>query len=141
MALNRITLQGRMTKDLELRCTNSGKSVTSFTLAVDRDRKDSSGNRGVDFVDCTIWDKGAEFACQYFGKGSQAVVDGRLQFREWKDKDGNNRRNAEVLVENIYFCGSKAENSAPAFDTTGGYGVQNNGGFTEIADQEGDLPF
>jgi single-strand DNA-binding protein len=139
MALNRITLQGRITKDIELRYTNSGKAVTSFTIAVDRDRKDASGNRGVDFVDCTIWDKGAEFAAQYFSKGSQAVVDGRLQFREWKDKDGNNRRNAEVLVENIYFCGSKAENTSAA---PTGYGAQvsEQAGFQEIKD-DGDLPF
>ncbi len=73
MALNRIAIQGRITKDIELRYTNSGKAVTSFTLAVDRDRKDANGNRGVDFIDCTVWEKGAEFAAQYFGKGSQAV--------------------------------------------------------------------
>ena len=139
MALNRIAIQGRITKDIELRYTNSGKAVTSFTLAVDRDRKDANGNRGVDFIDCTVWEKGAEFAAQYFGKGSQAVVDGRLQFREWKDNNGNNRRNAEVLVENVYFCGSKAENNASA--APAGYGVQDNGGFTEVADEEGDLPF
>lgn len=139
MALNRIAIQGRITKDIELRYTNSGKAVTSFTLAVDRDRKDANGNRGVDFIDCTVWEKGAEFAAQYFGKGSQAVVDGRLQFREWKDNNGNNRRNAEVLVENMYFCGSKAENNASA--APAGYGVQDNGGFTEVADEEGDLPF
>ena len=144
MALNLIAIQGRITKDIELRYTNSGKAVTSFTLAVDRDRKDANGNRGVDFIDCTVWEKGAEFAAQYFGKGSQAVVDGRLQFREWKDNNGNNRRNAEVLVENMYFCGSKAENNASA--APAGYGVQDNGvqdngGFTEVADEEGDLPF
>ena len=145
MALNRITLQGRITKDIELRYTNSGKAVTSFTIAVDRDRKDANGDRGVDFVDCTAWEKTAEFAAQYFGKGSQTVVDGRLQFRKWKDKDGNNRRNAEVLVAYMYFCGSKAENASAA---PTGYGVQDNGygapaggGFQEVQDNDGDLPF
>ena len=145
MALNRIAIQGRITKDIELRYTNSGKAVTSFTLAVDRDRKDANGNRGVDFIDCTVWEKGAEFAAQYFGKGSQAVVDGRLQFREWKDNNGNNRRNAEVLVENMYFCGSKAENSASAAPTgsneSTGYGEPAGGGFEEVSEDDGDLPF
>lgn len=136
MSLNRICIQGRMTKDPELRYTNSGKAVTSFTLAVDRDRKDG----GVDYVDCTAWDKTAEFAVQYFGKGSQAVVDGRLQFRDWKDKNGNNRRNAEVQVEHIYFCGSKKDAAEGSYGEPTDYAEPGNG-FQEISDSEECLPF
>lgn len=109
MALNRITLQGRITKDIELRHTNSGKAVTTITLAVDRDRKDQDGNRGVDFIDVVAWGGTAEFLHNYFGKGRMAVVDGRLELRDWTDKNGNNRRSAQVVADSVYFCGSKQE--------------------------------
>ena len=141
--LNRIIVMGRMTKDPELRTTQSGTSVCSFTLAVDRDFKDSNGEKGVDFIDVVAFRHTAEFVCKYFSKGRVAVAEGRLQIREWKDKDGNNRRTAEIVAENVYFGDSKrddggnAQSGAPAY----GYGAPAGGGFTEVADDDGNLPF
>ena len=130
--LNRIIIMGRFVRDPELRHSQSGIPVTSFTLAVDRNHKDSqSGERGTDFIDCTIWRNGAEFVCKYFGKGRMAVVEGRLQIREWKDKDGNNRRSAEVVAENVYFADSKHADAAQP----------QSEGFKEIQDDGGELPF
>ena len=103
MSLNRIILMGRLTRDPELRRTQSGVSVTSFSLAVDRDFKGQSGERETDFIDIVAWRQTAEFVSKYFTKGRMAVVEGRLQIRDWKDKDGNNRRSAEVYAENVYF--------------------------------------
>lgn len=106
--LNKIVLQGRLCKDPELRYTQSGTAVTSFTLAVDRDSKNKeTGERPVDFIDCVAWRNTAEFAANYFSKGRMAVVEGRLQIRDWTDKDGNKRKSAEVLVGNLYFGDSK----------------------------------
>ena len=127
--LNRIIIMGRMTKDAELRQTTSGVFVTSFTLAVDRDYKPQDGEKQVDFIDVTAWRSAAEFVAKYLGKGRMAVVEGKLQFNEWKDKDGHNRRNAVVVADNIYFGDSKKDDSSPAV-----------GGFAPI-DNEGDLPF
>lgn len=124
--LNRIIIMGRMTKDPELRRTNSGTAVASFTLAVDRDMKNQDGSRSTDFIDCVAWKGAAEFVSKYFGKGRMAVVDGRLQIREWTDRDGNKRRTAEVVVSSIYFGDSKKESSEQDF--------------REI-DDGGDLPF
>lgn len=107
--LNHIVLMGRLTKDVELRHTTSNIPVASFTLAVDRDRKDQNGEKGVDFIDVTAWRNTAEFVSKYFEKGRMAVVSGRLQIRVWKDKDGNNRRSAEVVADNVYFGDSKAK--------------------------------
>lgn len=107
MSLNRIIVAGRITKDLELRRTQSGTPVTSFTVAVDRDFNDKSGNRETDFIDVVAWRNTAEFVCNYFTKGRMAIVEGKLQIRDWKDKDGNNRRSAEILADNIYFGDSK----------------------------------
>lgn len=101
--LNHIVLMGRLTRDVELRYTNSQKPVASFTLAVDRDGKDN----GVDFIDCVAWNGTAEFVNKYFSKGRMAVVSGKLQIREWTDKQGNKRRSAEVNVRDIYFGDSK----------------------------------
>ncbi len=107
--LNKIIIMGRLTKDVELRRTQTGTAVASFTLAVDRDFKDKqSGEKQTDFIDCTAWRGTAEFASRYFGKGRMAVVEGRLQMRDWTDKDGNKRRNAEVVADNIYFGDSKS---------------------------------
>ena len=126
MSLNRITIMGRICKDLELRRTNAGKSVTSFTLAVDRDfEKDKA-----DFIDCVAWGNTAEFAAKYFGKGRMAVVSGRLQMRDWTDKDGNKRRNAEVIADSLYFGDSK--NSASTETTHQ---------FAEIDEDFDDVPF
>jgi single-strand DNA-binding protein len=158
--LNRIVIMGRLTRDPELRRTQTGTAVTSFSVAVDRDfRNRESGEKGTDFIDVVAWRQTAEFFCQYFAKGRMVVVEGRLQIREWKDKEGNNRRSAEIVADNIYFGDSKrSENSGggdypPAYGVpassfnysapSGGYGMpmQNDGGFHEIDDDGGDLPF
>lgn len=125
--LNRIIIMGRMTKDPELRRTNSGTAVASFTLAVDRDMKNQDGSRSTDFIDCVAWKGAAEFVSKNFGKGRMAVVDGRLQMRDWTDRDGNKRRTAEVVVSSVYFGDSKKESSSEQ-------------DFREI-DDGGDLPF
>ena len=102
--LNHITIMGRLTKDPELRKTNSGTSVASFTLAVDRD---FCKEKETDFIECVAWKNTADFVSNYFSRGRMAVVSGRLQIRSWKDKDGNNRRTAEVVADNVYFADSK----------------------------------
>lgn len=149
MALNRITIMGRLTRDPELRRTPNGVAVTSITLAVDRDIKEQNGERQTDFIDVVAWRGTAEFVAKHFSKGRMAVADGRLQIREWTDKDGNKRRTAEVKAENIYFGDSKRdteESSAPA-SYGGGYPAPNNGSWmtTPVYDgydgDDGDLPF
>ena len=106
--LNHITLMGRLTRDPELRYTSSGTPVASFSLAVDRDfAPKDGGEKQTDFIDCVAWRQTGEFASKYFQKGSMAAVKGRLQIRDWQDKEGNKRRSAEVVVDNIYFCGKK----------------------------------
>ena len=147
--LNRIIIMGRLVRDPELRTTQSGTSVTSFTLAVDRDFKNrESGEKGTDFIDVVAWRQTAEFVCKYFAKGRMAVAEGRLQIREWKDKDGNNRRTAEVVAENVYFGDSKREGgddnaapaySAPARSSNASYGGMSD--FAEIGEEDGELPF
>lgn len=106
--LNHITLMGRLTKDVELRRTNSGTAVASFTLAVERDFG-QNGQKETDFIDCVAFGKTGEFAEKYFSKGKMAAVSGRLQIRSWTDKNDNKRKNAEVNVENIYFGESKSD--------------------------------
>ena len=120
--LNHITVMGRICNDIELRRTGSGTAVASFTLAVDRDFK-NNGEKETDFIECVAWRHTGEFVNTYFKKGSMAVVSGRLQIRSWTDKDGNKRKTAEVVAENVYFGDSKnkeegASNtfSAPAQD-------------------------
>lgn len=103
MALNRIIIMGRLTADAELRHTQNGKAVASFTVACNREGKDQA----TDFIDCVAWDKTAEFVSKYMSKGRVAVVEGRLQIRDWTDKDGNKRRNAEIKVERVFFGDSK----------------------------------
>ena len=100
--LNKIFIMGRLTRDPELRTTNSGTSVASFSLAVDRNYKGADGEKETDFIDCVAWRQTGEFAAKYFAKGRMAVVEGRLQIRPWTDKEGNNRRSAEVIVDNIF---------------------------------------
>ena len=160
--LNRIIIMGRLVRDPELRTTQSGIPVTSFTLAVDRDFKSrENGEKSTDFIDVVAWRQTAEFVCKYFAKGRMAVAEGRLQIREWKDRDGNNRRTAEVVADNVYFGDSRREGagdsygSAPAYGNSMGYGAPASGygapagygipgessGFAEIDDQDGDLPF
>lgn len=110
--LNHITIMGRLTRDPELRRTGSGVAVASFSVAVDRDYRPDGGERETDFIDCVAWRHTAEFVSKYFAKGSVAVVSGRLQIRNWTDKEGNKRRTAEVLAENVYFGDSKRRNDA-----------------------------
>ena len=107
--LNRIDIMGRMTKDPELRHTNTGTPVASFTLAVDRDFAAQGAEKETDFIECVAWRNTAEFVSKYFAKGRMAVVSGRLQLRKWTDKDGNKRTNAEVVAENVYFADSKKD--------------------------------
>ena len=116
--LNKVVMMGRLTKNPELRRTGSGVAVTSFTIAVDRDfAEKQSGQKETDFIDCVAWRQTGEFVDKYFSKGKMAVVVGRLQFRSWNDKDGNKRKSAEVIVDNIYFGDSKTEsNTEPAND-------------------------
>ena len=125
--LNHIVLMGRLTRDPELRRTGSGTAVASFTLAVDRDfsGKDST-EKETDFIDCVAWRQTGEFVSKYFSKGQMAVVSGRLQIRGWTDKEGNKRRTAEVVADNVYFGDSKKEETnSNSASNGGGYG----GGF------------
>lgn len=110
--LNQVILMGRLTRDPERRYTEQGKAVTSFSLAVERDYKPEGGERGVDFIDCVAFGGSAEFAAKYFTRGQMAAVTGRLQVRDWKDKDGNKRRSTEVITSNIHFCGGKQQEAA-----------------------------
>ena len=108
--LNRIILMGRLTRDPELRHTQTGTPVASFSLAVDRDFKDkSTGEKATDFIDIVAWRSTAEFVSRFFTKGRLAVVEGRLQLRDWTDRDGNKRRSAEVVADNVYFGDSKRD--------------------------------
>ena len=168
MSLNRITIMGRLTRDPELRRTQSGAPVTSFTMAVDRDFKSQSGDKETDFIDVVAWRQTGEFVSKYFQKGRMAVVEGRLQMRDWQDRDGNKRRSAEVVADNVYFADSRRDSEAsdnggyapapsnyapPASQSYGGqsnnYGSQNNSygsaapasDFTELSDDDGELPF
>ena len=139
--LNKIFIMGRMTRDPELRTTNSGTSVASFSLAVDRNYKGADGEKETDFIDCVAWRSTAEFAAKYFTKGRMAVVEGRLQIRPWTDKEGNNRRSAEVLVDNMYFGDSKRDgDTGGARPASGPVNVSAND-WQEVDEDEGDLPF
>ena len=115
--LNHISIMGRLTKDVELRYTNSGAAVASFTLAVDRDFKNSNGEKETDFIEVVCWKNTAEFVSKYFTKGKMAIVAGRLQIRGWTDKDGNKRKTAEVVADNVYFGDTKKEDSGN-YETT-----------------------
>ena len=130
--LNKIIIMGRLTKDVECKRTQGGTAVANFTLAVDRDFKGQNGEKSTDFIECVAWKNSAEFVSKYFGKGKMAIVEGRLQIRDWKDKDGNNRRTAEVVADNVYFGESKngASDKLPE-ETT----------FEEIQEEDGELPF
>ena len=147
--LSQIILIGRLTKDPERRGQNSEKPVAVIRLAVDRDFKSrDNGEKATDFIDVVAWRQTAEFVCQYFTKGRMAVVEGRLQIRDWKDKDGNNRRSAEVVADNIYFGDSKRDSqqsggdyAPPAYGSPAdSYTAPAGGGFAEI-EEDGELPF
>lgn len=136
--LNTIVIMGRLTRDPELRYTQNQTPVASFTLAVDRDFSGRDGaEKQTDFIDCVAWRSSAEFISKYFSKGRLAVVAGRLQLRDWTDKDGNKRRSAEVVSDHIYFGDSKKDSGTQSAEPTA-YGSQQ---FTELEDEDEDLPF
>ena len=151
--LNRIILMGRLTRDPELRRTGSGTAVTSFSLAVDRDFKSQSGEKETDFIDIVAWRSTAEFVSKYFTKGRMAVVEGRLQIRDWTDRDGGKRRSAEVVADNVYFGDSKRDSGdtsgyssgyspAPASRSAAPSSFSAGGSdFAEIGEDDGELPF
>ena len=128
--LNHIVIMGRLTRDPELRRTGSGVAVASFSLAVDRDlAPKDGGERETDFIDCVAWRQTGEFVSKYFTKGRMAVVSGRLQIRSWTDKDGNKRRSAEVVADNVYFGDSKRDNDGGNSSYSGNaYGGNSYGG-------------
>ena len=133
--LNHLTVMGRLTRDPELRRTGSGIAVASFTVACDRDfAPKDGGDRECDFIDCVAWRQTGEFVSKYFQKGSMAVVSGRLQIRGWTDKDGNKRRTAEVVADNVYFGSSKRDSDSDRSSSYGGntYGG-NSGGYNAPA--------
>ena len=132
--LNHIVLMGRLTRDPELRRTQSGIAVASFTLAVDQDYKSQNGERGVDFINIVAWRGTAEFAEKYFEKGQMAVVSGRLSTRNYEDKNGNKRTAYDVVASNIYFCGSKSNAGNSETDAA----PQT---FDPLMDDDPDIPF
>ena len=148
--MNQIVLMGRLTRDPELRRTQTGTAVTSFSLAVDRGyAPKDGGERQTDFIDIVTWRNTAEFVSKYFVKGQMAAVTGRLQIRDWTDREGNKRRSAEVVADNVYFTESKKSREAGASyntsdrkDMAGGYQTPvTDSGFAELEEDDGDLPF
>ena len=159
--LNHIVLMGRLTRDPELRRTGSGVAVASFTLAVDRDYAAQGAEKETDFVDIVAWRNTAEFVSKYFAKGRMAVVTGRLQIRNWQDKEGNKRRSSEVVADNVYFGDSKRDNAdGGSFNQSQGYAKSFNqvpqqqpayqapqnvsaapSDFSMLSDDDPDLPF
>ena len=148
--LNHIVIMGRLTRDPELRRTGSGIAVASFTVAVDRDFGGrAGGEKETDFIDCVAWRQTGEFLSKYFTKGSMIVVSGRLQIRNWTDKEGNKRRSAEVVADNVYFGESKRDSMASSgFDQTPppvSYQAPANpaasSDFSTLMDDDPDLPF
>ena len=140
--LNQIFLMGRLTRDPELRYTQNQTPVASFTLAVDRDftGKDG-GEKQTDFIDCVAWRSTGEFANKYFSKGRMAIVSGRLQLRDWTDKEGNKRRSAEVVVDSMYFGDSKKDGSTAPNSSEQSEPQYTQQQFEELDDDDGDLPF
>ena len=140
--LNHIVLMGRLTRDPELRRTGSGVAVASFSLAVDRDfGSRESGEKETDFIDIVAWRNTAEFVSKYFTKGRMAIVSGRLQIRTWTDKEGNKRRSAEVVADNVYFGDSKRDSSDGGFGQSfGGQGYGQNYGGSQTFSGQGFQP-
>ena len=141
--LNKIFIMGRLTYTPELRRTQNGTSVTSFSLAVDRDFKDKDGDKIADFIPCIAWRTTAEFVAKNFAKGRMAVVEGRLQLRDFKDKDGTSRKVSEVQVDNIYFGDSKPQNNG-SYSSYAAQVAMNNSAeaFEEIEDDsDSEFPF
>ena len=152
--LNHIVIMGRLTRDPELRRTGTGVAVASFTVAVDRDfGKNENGEKETDFIDCVAWRQTGEFVSKYFTKGRMAVVSGRLQIRPWTDKDGNKRRTAEVVADNVYFGDSNKREGEGSFGgntygapapSYGGYSAPASApasDFAMLSDDDAQLPF
>ena len=155
--LNHITVMGRLTRDPELRTTQSGVSVASFTVACDRDFGGrDGGERQTDFIDCVAWRSTGEFVSKYFHKGSMIVVSGRLQSRKWQDREGNNRTNWEINADNVYFGESRRDSDSGRDSysnntwSSGGHNSYDSGKssapaasntFVELDDGDGELPF
>ncbi len=133
--LNRVSIMGRLAADPEIRRTQSGTSVTSFSIAVDRDFKSASGEKDTDWIDVVAWKGTAETVCKYFSKGRMMVVSGRLQTRVWEDKAGNKRKSTEIVAENVYFGDSKRDIKAPTQS-------ERSEDYEELSDyNESELPF
>ena len=140
--LNKIIIMGRLTRDPELRRTGSGTAVTSFSLACDRDFKSQSGEKETDFIDVVAWKNTAEFVSKYFSKGRMAVVEGRLQTRDWTDREGGKRVATEIVADNVYFADSKRsepnENQKENFNALSG---RLSDDFVPISEEDGEIPF
>ena len=157
--LNHIVIMGRLTRDPELRYTQAQVPVASFTVAVDRDFGGrDGGEKQTDFIDCSAWRQTGEFVSKYFRKGSMIVVSGRLQSRKWQDRDGNNRTSWEISADNVYFGESRRREDENRDSYGGNYSANRSGGnsyernrrasapaqsnpFTELGDDDGELPF
>ena len=143
--MNQIVLMGRLTRDPELSHTQSGTAVASFALAVDRGYAKDGGERQTDFIDVVAWRQTAEFVSKYFTKGQMAAVTGRLQIRDWTDKDGDKRKSAEVVADNVYFTESKKSREVGSYSGAPPGGYQDNTPptteFAELDEDDGDLPF
>lgn len=142
--LNKVILQGRLGSDPELRNTPNGTEVATVNIAVDRDRKGQNGERQTDWITIVVWRNTAKFLSQYFQKGRMILVEGRLQMRNWTDKDGNKRTSAEVVADSIHFSDSKKEDPLDGLmQNMGGttYGTPQYDSFAELSDDDGSLPF
>ena len=147
--LNKVIIMGRLARDPELRRTQTGTPVTSFRIACDRDFKSQSGEKTTDWIDVVAWRNTAEFVSKYFTKGRLAIVEGRLQTRDWTDKDGNKRTAVEVVADNVYFGDSKRDSDGGSYNAPA-YAPADRGyapaapvadQFAEIDEEDGDLPF
>ena len=146
--LNSISIMGRLSSDPQLRRTASGKAVASFSVACERDFKNQqTGEKEVDFIECVAWGGTAEMVEKYFHKGQMAVATGRLQLRDWTDKNGQKRRTAEILVNSVYFCGSKENGTQASSGAGNGYSTPSYqvptpaADFAELDDNDTLLPF
>lgn len=140
--LNHAVIMGRMARDPELRHTQAGTPVVSFRLAVERDFKDkATGERSTDWIDVVAWRSTAEFVSRYFTKGRMVVADGRLQTRDWTDKDGSKRTSVEIVADRVYFGDSRREEGGAAYSEPSGSMPPSGDQFTELSDDDGDLPF
>ena len=140
--LNHITIMGRLTRDPEMRSTQSGVAVASFTLAVDRDFGGrDGGEKQTDFIDCTAWRHNAEFVSKYFSKGRMAVVSGRLQIDNYTDNDGNKRKSTKVIADNIYFGDSKKDGTTGGPSDEAASCTPAPSGFVQVDVDDGELPF